>query len=220
MTNMRHMEIDEEFTRGIALHRALRHHELWTSPQEIRRKNQVLKVWNLSKKVSKFDTFLSHTWRTKGRWKVLALMLQTGWLHGMLGWSIGLAVMLCLRRFDIVSDPWKTVFLAGGQTLSTPLGQWTVVVSELTLLIGLYFSPYLPLKTRTCFFDVACIHQGQSEMFERGIYGIGGCLAVAEELRVLYTTQYLSSPGFWIFASVLTKLASADRFFFDLVCLQ
>eukprot|EP00438_Fugacium_kawagutii_P029765 Skav217054 [mRNA] locus=scaffold208:10364:11932:+ [translate_table: standard] len=193
MTNMRHMEIDEEFTRGIALHRALRHPELWTSPQEIRRKNQATKVWNLSEKVSRFDTFLSHTWRTKGRWKILALMIQTGWLHGMLAWSIGLAMMLCLRRFDIVTDPWTAIIVAGGQALSTPLSPWTIVVSELALLIGLYFSPYLPLRTQMCFFDAACIHQGESEMFERGIYGIGGCLSVAQELRVLYTSKYLSS---------------------------
>eukprot|EP00438_Fugacium_kawagutii_P033487 Skav230640 [mRNA] locus=scaffold1673:391391:392947:+ [translate_table: standard] len=193
MITGRQMEIDPEFTRGIALHRALRHRELWTSPEEIRRKNQASKVWNLSKKVSKFDIFLSHTWRTKGRWKVLALMLQTGWLHGMLGWSIGLAVMLCLRRFDIVTDPWKITLVVGGQALSTPLNLWTIVVAQLALLTGVYFSPYLPFNTQMCYFDVACVHQGQSEMFERGIYSIGGCLSVAEELRVLYTSEYFSS---------------------------
>eukprot|EP00438_Fugacium_kawagutii_P016736 Skav205935 [mRNA] locus=scaffold2739:211186:212433:- [translate_table: standard] len=120
-------------------------------------------------------------------------MLQTGWLHGMFGWTIALAVMLCLRGFEIISDPWKTLIFPGGQPWSIPLNPWTTVASELGLLIGIYFSPYLPFKTQTCFFDVACIHQGQSDMFERGIYGIGGCLAVAKELRVLYTSRYLSS---------------------------
>eukprot|EP00438_Fugacium_kawagutii_P036188 Skav232975 [mRNA] locus=scaffold1735:430579:431985:+ [translate_table: standard] len=187
------METDEEFTRGVSLHQALRHLELWTSPQEIRRKNQAAKVWNLSRKVSSFDTFLSHTWRTKGIWKVIALMLQSGWLHGLLGWSIGLAVMLCLRGLDIVSDPWKSIVLAGGQARLTPFSLWTVISSELALLFSLCLSPYLPVKTHTCFLDVACIHQGQPEMFERGIYGIGGCLAVTKELRILYTSQYLSS---------------------------
>eukprot|EP00438_Fugacium_kawagutii_P018220 Skav218335 [mRNA] locus=scaffold755:355540:357204:+ [translate_table: standard] len=193
MTRMQHMEIDEEFTRGIALHRALRHLELWTSPQEIRRKNQIEKVWKLSKNVSRFDTFLSHTWRTRGIWKVIALMMQSGWLHGLLAWSIALAIMLCLRGFDIISDPWKTITLAGGQPSLIPLTPWTIVASELALLMGVYLSPYVPCKTQMCFFDVACIHQGKSEMFKRGIYGIGGCLAVAEELRVLYTSRYLSS---------------------------
>eukprot|EP00438_Fugacium_kawagutii_P028273 Skav234031 [mRNA] locus=scaffold1723:152454:153926:+ [translate_table: standard] len=193
MTNSKHMEIDEEVTRGIALHRALRRGELWTSPQEIRRKNRSAEVWKLSKRVSSLDIFLSHTWRTNGRWKVLALIMQTGWLHGFLGWVIGLAIMLCLRGFELVSDPWKIDFLAGGHTRSTSLSLWTVSVSELFLLMGLYLSPYLPFKTQMCFFDVACIHQGQSEMFERGIYGIGGFLTVSKELRVLYTSQYLSS---------------------------
>eukprot|EP00438_Fugacium_kawagutii_P008835 Skav208535 [mRNA] locus=scaffold1216:84052:85874:- [translate_table: standard] len=193
MTRMQHMEIDEEFTRGISLHQALRHLELWTSPQEIRRKNQTAKVWNLSRKVSSFDTFLSHTWRTKGIWKVIALMMQSGWLHGLLGWSIGLAVMLCLRGLEIVTDPWKSIMLAGGQARLAPFSIWTVISSELALLICFLLSPYLPFKTHMCFFDVACIHQGALEMFERGIYGIGGCLAVTKELRILYTSQYLSS---------------------------
>eukprot|EP00438_Fugacium_kawagutii_P021753 Skav206710 [mRNA] locus=scaffold99:304076:305722:+ [translate_table: standard] len=193
MITMKHMEIDEEVTRGIALQRALRCPELWTSPQEIRRKNRTAGVWNLSKRVSSFDIFLSHTWRTKGKWKVLALLMQSGWLHGLLGWSIGLAVMLCLRSFEIVSDPWNSVLAAGNQARSTPLSLWTVVAAELLLLIGLVLSPYFPFKTQMCFLDVACIHQGQSEMFERGICGIGGCLTVAKELRVLYTSQYLSS---------------------------
>eukprot|EP00438_Fugacium_kawagutii_P005567 Skav226951 [mRNA] locus=scaffold2024:160445:161917:+ [translate_table: standard] len=193
MTRMKHMEIDEEVTRGIALHRALRCPELWTSPQEIRRKNRTARAWNLSKRVSSFDIFLSHTWRTKGKWKVLALLMQTGWLHGLLGWLIGLAVMLCLRGFELVSDPWETIIPAGGQARPTPLSCWTVLLAELFLLMGLVLSPYFPFKTQMCFLDVACIHQGQAEMFERGICGIGGCLTVAKELRVLYTWQYLSS---------------------------
>eukprot|EP00438_Fugacium_kawagutii_P034938 Skav211758 [mRNA] locus=scaffold674:102840:104471:+ [translate_table: standard] len=193
MTNLQHMEIDKEVTRGIALHQALRCSELWTSPQEIRRKNRIAEVWKLSKRVSSLDIFLSHTWRTKGRWKVLALMMQTGWLHGLLGWSIGLAIMLCLRGFELLSDPWQMDFLAGGHRRSTSLSVWTVPVAELFLLIGLYFSPYLPFKTQMGFYDAACIHQGHGEMFERGIYGIGGFLTVSKELRVLYTSQYLSS---------------------------
>eukprot|EP00438_Fugacium_kawagutii_P011988 Skav206719 [mRNA] locus=scaffold967:137519:138976:- [translate_table: standard] len=193
MTRMQHMVTDEEFTRGISLHQALRHLELWTSPQEIRRKNQAAKVWKLSRKVSSFDTFLSHTWRTRGIWKVIALMMQSGWLHGLLGWSIGLAVMLCLRGLDIVSDPWKSIMFVGGQARLTPFNLWTVIFSELALLLGICLSPYLPFRTHVCFFDAACIHQGQLEMFERGIYGIGGCLAVTKELRILYTSEYLSS---------------------------
>lgn len=44
-----------------------------------------------------------------------------------------------------------------------------------------------------CYLDAACIHLGQGELFERGIYSIAGSFSVAEEMRVLYSEQYLSS---------------------------
>ena len=198
MTDMSHMEIDYEITRGIPLHRALRHSELWTSPHEIRRRNRAADVWKLSTRVSTFDIFLSHTWKTKGRWKVLALTMQTGWLHGLLGWCIGLAVMLCLRALDIIDDPWQDViFSIAGNDIPVGLTPWSVVLAGVSMILGLCLAPYLPFKTKHCFLDIACIHQEEHELFERGLYGIGGCLAVAKELRVLYSPEYLSSLWCW-----------------------
>ena len=195
MTERRHVETDYEIMRGIPLHRALRQSELWTSPHEIRRRNRSAQVWELSRGVSEFDTFLSHTWQTKGRWKVLALMMQTGWLHALFAWFVGVAVMLCLRAFDIVGVPWENVqvVISTGERIGVSCTPWTVISGGVSLVIGLCLSPYLPFKTQMCFLDVACIHQGQDDMFERGLYSIGGCLAVAKELRVLYSPGYLSS---------------------------
>ena len=198
MMTMRHMEIDFEILRGIPLHRALRHPELWTSPHEIRRTKRAAQVWDLSTKVSSLDIFLSHSWKSKGRWKVLALMMQTGWLHGLLGWSVGLAVMLFLRAFETVSDTWKNIdFIVAGRHIIADLSIWTVLSAEVSMVLGLFLAPYVPLKTQMCFLDVACIHQDQHEMFERGLYSIGGCLSVAKELRVLYSPEYLSSLWCW-----------------------
>ena len=198
MTDMSHMEIDYEITRGIPLHRALRHSELWTSPHEVRCRNRAADVWKLSTKVSTLDIFISHTWKTKGRWKVLALVIQTGWLHGLLGWSLGLVVMLLLRALDIVDDPWDNVPIElAGKPFRISVTLWTVISAELSMIVGLCLAPYLPFKTKHCFLDIACIHQEQRELFERGLYGIGGCLAVAKELRVLYSPEYLSSLWCW-----------------------
>ena len=52
MTEMSHMECDYEIMRGIPLHRALQHSELWTSPHEIQRRNRSSGVWALSTSVS------------------------------------------------------------------------------------------------------------------------------------------------------------------------
>ena len=198
MTSMSHMEIDYETMRGIPLHRALRYSELWTSPNEIRRRNRAAEAWELSARVKTLDIFLSHTWQTKGRWKVLALMMQMGWFQGLLGWSIGLAVMLSLRAFDLVGDLWRSnVFILAGEEITVSTSSWTVFWAEVSMMIGLCLSPYLPFKRQTCFLDIACIHQGQNDLFERGLYGIGGCLAAAQELRVLYSPEYLSSLWCW-----------------------
>eukprot|EP00435_Cladocopium_sp_Y103_P038152 s3009_g10.t1 len=198
MMTMRHMEIDFEILRGIPLHRALRQPELWTSPHEIRRTNRAAQVWDLSTRVSSLDIFLSHSWKSKGRWKVLALMMQTGWLHGLLGWSVGLAVMLFLRAFEIVSDTWKNVdFIIAGRQITTNLSIWTLISAEVSMVLGICLAPYVPFKTQMCFLDVACIHQDQLDMFERGLYSIGGCLSAAKELRVLYSPEYLSSLWCW-----------------------
>ena len=171
MIDMSHMEIDYEITRGIPLHRALRHSELWTSPHEVRCRNRAADVWKLSTKVSTLDIFISHTWKTKGRWKVLALVIQTGWLHGLLGWSLGLVVMLLLRALDIVDDPWDNVPIElAGKPFRISVTLWTVISAELSMIVGLCLAPYLPFKTKHCFLDIACIHQEQRELFERGCW--------------------------------------------------
>ena len=197
--DIRHMKIDHEITRGIPLHRALQYSELWTSPDEIRRRKHGDQVWTLSTRVSSFDIFLSHTWRTKGRWKALSLMIQNGWLHGLLGWFTGLAMMLCLRAFDVIDDPWHdVVFVVAGKPIMISLTPYTVFLSEVSMMMALFFlAPYLPFKKHMCFLDIACIHQEDQDLFERGISGIGGCLAVAKELRVLYSPEYLSSLWCW-----------------------
>ena len=63
------------------------------------RRNWTERVWNLSGPVSSHDVFLSHTWRSKGRWKVLALTMQSGWFHGLLAWFVGVALLLWLQSF-------------------------------------------------------------------------------------------------------------------------
>lgn len=151
-------------------------------------------VWALSARVSSYDMFLSHTWKTKGRWKVLALMMQTGWPHALLAWVVGLTAMLFLRVFDIVSGPWGHCSIwIDGKPVPVVLGPWIIISSGAFLVAGLLSSPYLPLKTQVCFLDVACIHQGRDDLFERGLYNIGGCLTATKELRVLYSAEYLSS---------------------------
>lgn len=193
MTELRHMEPDHEIMRGIPLHLTLQRSEFWTSPEKIRLRDRSDEVWKFSSPVSHFDLFLSHTWKSKGRWKVLALVFQTGCLHGLIGWFFGVALLLCLQAFDIVAPTWTAAILISGGELTCGVSLWTIIAGGVSMILGLCLSPYLPFKTHMCFLDVACIHQGRPELFERGVYSIGGCLSVAKELRVLYSPKYLSS---------------------------
>ena len=61
--------------------------------------------------------------------------------------------------------------------------------------LGLLSAPYLHslcCEPTMCFLDVVSIHQTDQELMERGIYGLGGFLSVSKELRVLWSTPYLS----------------------------
>ena len=39
--------------------------------------------------------------------------------------------------------------------------------------------------------DVACISQVDEDLKQRGVYGLGGSLSVAKELRILWGPSYL-----------------------------
>ena len=195
------MEVDHEIMRGVPLHWLLRRVEVWTSPDEIRRRNWTERVWNLSGPVSSHDVFLSHTWRSKGRWKVLALTMQSGWFHGLLAWFVGVALLLCFRAFDVIPDVWENVVIfLDGSEITISMEPWTVMSGGVFMVMGLCISPFLPLKTKICYLDAACIHLAHGELFERGVYSIGGCLSVAKELRVLYSPEYLCSCVYHLLA--------------------
>ena len=42
------------------------------------------------------------------------------------------------------------------------------------------------------FLDVACIHQTDHELMERGVYGLGAFLKRSKELRILWSPPYLT----------------------------
>jgi len=90
-------------------------------------------------------------------------------------------------------EPVNTVIHMAAEQCDVHASPWTVIFGGIFLFFGCGLSVLLPFGTHMCFLDVACIYQGQGEMFERGLYGLGGCLSVSKELRVLYSPPYLSS---------------------------
>mmetsp|Transcript_68695 Transcript_68695/g.161595 ORF Transcript_68695/g.161595 Transcript_68695/m.161595 type:complete len:532 (-) Transcript_68695:32-1627(-) len=193
MTESRHMEVESEILRGVALHKVLRNPEFWMTPDRIRQTQRAEQVWDRSTPVEFYDTFLSHTWRTPGRWKVLALLLQSGWVHGFVGWCIGVSLALVLKVLHLVPVTWTVPMLVATTQYAVQISPVTIIFSGVFLVAGCGFSVLLPFRTQMCFLDVACIHQGGGALFRRGLYGLGGCLSVSKELRVLYSPPYLQS---------------------------
>ena len=61
-------------------------------------------------------------------------------------------------------------------------------------ILGLLLAPYIPsFREKMCFLDVVSIHQADQVYMQRGIYAIGGFLAVSAELQILWDRPYLYS---------------------------
>eukprot|EP00913_Durusdinium_trenchii_P015773 g14823.t1 len=182
IVNTDHFEVDQEIIRGISLSKSLQWGgRLWRrSPLDMteqeRRLQERQNLWNHSTPADHFDVFLSHTWLTPGRRKVVSLLLQSGWKVALLGWFCGVGLAEILIFSEILPLPFtlEVDMFAFKGTVSFAF--WPMLGGFLGVLSGLILSPYIrPL-----------------ELMERGIYGLGGFLSVSKELRVLWSSPYLS----------------------------
>ena len=210
------LEVDLEILRGMPLHRALRRPQIWIQPRLYRHTHRSAQLWLASLPTSSLDIFLSHSWRTPGSQKILGLLLQEGWLHALLGWFLLTGLFLYLRLQCILDAPLKRTLLVAGVRYECDSTYWLVIAGAVGLLGGFFLSLYFPLKSRLCFLDIACVHQGDQELLLRGISNIGGCLAVSRELQVLYHPTYFTShPARFRIVSVLSWAIWEVPYFWD-----
>ena len=193
---MPHFEVDTEILRGIELQKSLRRFgKLWRqSPLDLKVEDR-RGLWDKSKPVHHYDIFLSHTWLTPGRWKVLALLLQSGWKHIWTVWFLCMSAMMTMGLLGWLPTAFKWKAGTLGFWDDCPFGPWMLVTSLLSIILGMLTVPYAPAMCRQssmCFLDVACIHQTDKELMARGVYGLGAFLRKSAELRVLWSRPYLS----------------------------
>ncbi|CAE7273588.1 unnamed protein product [Symbiodinium natans] len=153
------------------------------SPQDIR-ESDWQRLQRMSGPVKSLDIFISHTWKTGGLPKMLALLVSSG---------------IYLACPDCIVMPFVLQAYVMGFEALCPLAPWMLIGACLGHVAGFLSAPYFPLACTgachsgdICFVDIACIHQKDSQLKQRGIYGIGGFLKCAKELRVLWTPPYLS----------------------------
>ncbi|CAJ1390081.1 unnamed protein product [Effrenium voratum] len=188
----RHLS-EDGLVRGIRLKATLWHlGSLWRkSPCDMELPERT-GLWQKSRPLFKFDKFISHTWATPGRSKVVALLLQTGWGVSASSWALAVLVSGILCALNVLPMPFVYHAHFHDFHQECPFGMWIMSCSSLAQLVGLLASPYLCSSSPDCFLDVVSINQCQPELTERGVYGLGSFLSISKELHVLWSPPYLT----------------------------
>ena len=139
------LEVEDELLRAISLRKSLRlAGKVWF------RSNR-FDLWSAAISVKEFDVFLSHTWLTKGRWKILSLVFQSGLLCTFVCWLFAVCLAIALCMFDILPMPFvRTADGPGGFTEECPTGPWVLTFGLFASIVGLCVSPYFCGKAEMC----------------------------------------------------------------------
>ena len=161
----RYSEVDMAMVRGISLRSSLRGlGRLWRYNPTSWKPQERAALYDLSSPARSFKVFVSHTWQTPGRWKILGLSLQCGWRSALGFWFMAVFVSCVLCAADILPmpfsyEPTMTIF---PETYT--MGFWVLPSGMVATLLGLVSAPYWPERcsgSDTSFIDVASIHQAQ-----------------------------------------------------------
>mmetsp|Transcript_30864 Transcript_30864/g.71311 ORF Transcript_30864/g.71311 Transcript_30864/m.71311 type:complete len:576 (+) Transcript_30864:30-1757(+) len=189
-----HLQVDGEILRGMSLRKSLKNGgAIWRNRPSDLTYEERQKLWNTAQQVASFDIFVSHTWLTAGIWKFFSMLLAFRWVELMGVWAVAVGITFSLCLFDVLPLPLHYDVSILDWSGSCPFGPWILTASCLSTILGLFVAPYLPAcRDHHIFLDTVSIHQSDSDLKERGIYGIGGCISVSKELRVLWSPPYFS----------------------------
>jgi len=196
LNSLGHLHVDKELLCGLTIRKSLRNGgRSWMRMPKDMNEAELIALHSKVEAMESFDFFLSHTWSTHGKWKVLSLLMQTGWPYALLCGSLAVTATMVLCLFDYLPLSWSFDGETSEGPGTYPLGCWISCASLVGLLVGLLISPYCPCldgRPGDCFIDMVSIDQSDPQKIEDGIYGIGGFLNVARELQVLWSPPYLS----------------------------
>eukprot|EP00435_Cladocopium_sp_Y103_P013215 s1548_g3.t1 len=192
-----HLHLDIDILRAVPLRSAMCDFgAMWRMNPRSCTSEELQKVYEKSRSSSYYDLFLSHTWLTPGWQKFGSMLLRHHWPQMLLGWFAGTSVAVVLvlsgtlhlnlfQSIDFDQD-YDGIEFAPYSTTFGLLGAAIALVSSPTLQLECCKAPSY------CFLDIACVHQTDPELRERGVYGIGGWLSVSKELRILWSPPYFS----------------------------
>ena len=155
-----YLEVEADLLRGVPLCKTLKGMGwMWRrSPHRVpEEKWQVL--WHSLRPVKTYDVFISHTWKSSGLSKVLALLLSTGWHSALAFWLLAMILVNTLQVCFPDLHNHKPFVLSKrimNFGAACPLAPWAVIAAPLALILGVLLAPYLPqklMKEGTCFLD-------------------------------------------------------------------
>ncbi|CAK9003423.1 Uncharacterized protein SCF082_LOCUS7738 [Durusdinium trenchii] len=196
LNSLGHLVVDKDMIYGLTLRKSLRSFgRAWMKMPQDMTEAELVALHSKAESMESFDFFVSHTWSTDGKWKVLSLLMQTGWPCALLFSAAAVVLTAALELADILPLPFtfRTKPL-NGEAEDFPVCCWISCASFLGLFLGLLASPYFPClngRPGDCFIDMVSIDQSDAEKIEDGIYGIGGFLSVSRELQVMWSPPYL-----------------------------
>ena len=95
-----YLQIEADLLRGVSLRSTLRGLGwLWRSHRFKVPDATWRRQWQTSRPVKTYKVFVSHTWKTSGLPKVLALMLSSCWWHALASWAVTCAAVIVVHAY-------------------------------------------------------------------------------------------------------------------------
>ena len=164
-----YLQVEDDLLRGVSLRSTLKGLGwMWRKSALRVPEGTWQRQWECLHRVQTYNVFISHTWKSSGSLKVLALMLRCGWQTALSFWLFSLfAIVFVQVVFPDVPQPFKLDKPVISFDAEYPLAPWLLIAGPLALLMGLFCTPYFPKccrlsKEETCFVD-ACLHCTNSQ---------------------------------------------------------
>jgi len=152
-------------------------------------------TFDMSQPVELIDAFLSHSWKSKGWLKTVALMYRVNLVRAVV---VGLVVHALVHGLDhagltFLIPPVTPGYMFDGEQLLPYRWQLHYVPACLAFLVMLLFGQEVPfLPQTTCFLDKCCIHQTDNEKKMAGIRQLGGFLHRSKQMVILWQPEYFT----------------------------
>jgi len=152
-------------------------------------------TFEMSKPVEVIAKFLSHSWRTPGWLKTIALMYHENVFRATVS---AFATAICLHGLEFAGAgvPMPLVgpsYLAGETTMHQLRLDTHFVPPCLVFILVLIFGQEVPgLAQSTCFLDKCCIHQTDQEKKMQGRQQLGGFLRSSHRMVILWQPEYFT----------------------------